>query len=124
MKLLLDQNVALRCVDLLLKQGHEVEHVRQLGMTFSPDADILALAAERGAVVVTCDRDFHALLAGSGQTSPSVVYLRDQGLDASATADLVHREVTRHAAELQQGAAVTILRGFARVRLLPLGRST
>lgn len=122
MKFLLDQNVALRCVALLSEHGHEVQHVRELGMKLAPDPEIVAAAAERGAVVVTFDKGFHGVLARTGRRSPSVVYIRDQGLDAAATADTVHHVVSRHTAELEQGAAITIFRGLERVRLLPLRR--
>ena len=121
MKFLLDQNVAYRCVALLAEDGHEVEHVRDLGMTLAPDADIVVEAADRGAIVITCDKGFHGALARRRRRSPSVIYIRDQGLDAAATAETVRRVVTRHTAELTQGAAITIVRGLERVRLLPLG---
>lgn len=122
MRFLLDQNVALRCVTLLAEQGHEAQHVRELGMTLASDVDIVAAAAERGAVVVTCDKGFHGVLARTGRRSPSVISIRDHGLAAAATAETVLRVVSLHAAELEQGAAITIFRGLERVRLLPLGR--
>ena len=122
MRFLLDQNVAYRCVALLAEGGDEVEHVRDLEMSLASDADIVAAAVERGAIVVTCDKGFHGALARSRRRSPSVIYIRDQGLDAAATAETVRRVVARHAAELTQGAAITIVRGLERVRLLPLGK--
>lgn len=57
---------------------------------------------------MTLDADFHALLALNGWDAPSVIRLRREGLSAADVAELVIRLTADHAAELTNGAALSV----------------
>ena len=122
MKLLLDQGLPRSTVRHLAGMSIEAEHVGDLGMARAADADILNVARERQAVVVTLDADFHALLATSRATSPSVVRIRIEGLKGEETAALLGQVLAVATAEIQAGAVVSVTARRIRVRLLPIGR--
>lgn len=122
MKLLLDQGLPRSTILHLAGMGIAAEHVGELGMARAADADILNVARKRQAVVVTLDADFHALLATSRATNPSVVRIRIEGLKGEQTAALLGQVLAVAIAEIGAGAAVSVTARRIRVRLLPIGR--
>jgi predicted nuclease of predicted toxin-antitoxin system len=80
MKLLLDQGLPRSAVLHLRNQQIEAVHVGDRGLATESDLKILDVGRQEGMVVVTLDADFHALLALSGITGPSVVSIRTEGL--------------------------------------------
>lgn len=119
--MLLDQGLPRSTVRFLNERRTEAEHVADLGMAKARDMAILAAAVKRGAIVVTLDADFHALLASSGSTSPSVVRVRIEGLKGDELAEIITRVLEAAGEELDVGAAVSVTVGQIRVRLLPIG---
>jgi predicted nuclease of predicted toxin-antitoxin system len=119
-KLLLDQGLPRTAAALLCAAGIDTVHVGEIGYASADDADILQRARDDGRVVVTLDADFHALLALSGATSPSVIRIRIEGLRAAATANLLQTVLSQCDEDLQQGAVVTVQPTRIRVRRLPL----
>jgi predicted nuclease of predicted toxin-antitoxin system len=97
-------------------------HVGEIGAVTFPDADILCKAREDNRVVVTMDADFHALLALSGATAPSVIRIRVEGLRSEALSLLLQAVIERCAQDLECGAAVTVQEKRLRIRRLPLIR--
>jgi len=89
----------------------------------SADDEILAAAAERGAIVVTLDADFHAILAVSGYSKPSVIRLRLEGLRAGAVVDIVKRVLAAFASDLVAGSLITVKARKTTCRRLPIGFS-
>jgi len=122
MKILLDQGAGRSAAESLRAAGFEASHVADHGLSRALDEEILTFARATGAVVVTFDHDFHQLLALGGEASPSVIFVRDDHLKSAALAELVAALCRRHEASLRAGAAVTVRRGLARIRLLPLRR--
>ena len=121
MKLLLDQGLPRSAVRHLADMGVAAEHVGELGMARATDADILGVARQRQAVVVTLDSDFHALLAMSGAVSPSVVRIRIEGLKGEPLAAILQRVLTVTGTDLETGAVVSVTTDRIRVRRLPIG---
>jgi len=76
MRLLLDNNLSSRLVELLTLQGWDVAHVRALGLRAAKDEAVLEAARNDGRVLVSADTDFGALLAASHDPGPSIVLLR------------------------------------------------
>ena len=72
---------------------------------------------------VTLDADFHALLALSKASSPSVIRIRIQRLRAEALFELLQFVLDEWHQELGRGAALTIVPGRIRFQYLPLGVS-
>ncbi len=120
MKLLLDQGLPRSTVQHLARMGIAAEHVGDLNMARAADVDILDVARERQAVVVTLDADFHALLATSNATGPSVVRVRLEGLKGQQLAALLAQVLAVASAELEAGAVLSVTARRIRVRLLPI----
>lgn len=120
MKLLLDQGLPRSAASLLRDAGVDAVHTGEIGYATAEDAAILKRARQEGRVVVTLDADFHALLALSGASSPSVIRIRIERLRAEAVAELVQRILRDRIGELQAGAALTVQPSRIRFRRLPL----
>jgi predicted nuclease of predicted toxin-antitoxin system len=57
MRLLADAGVSPKTVEFLKQLGHEVAHVRTLGLQRAADADVVARARADSSVVLTFDLD-------------------------------------------------------------------
>ncbi len=71
---------------------------------------------------MTLDADFHALLALSGATGPSVVRIRIEGQRAQGLATLLVNVLKVCEDDLAQGAMISVTENGARIRKLPLLR--
>lgn len=121
MRFLLDQNQSPLLVELLTRLGHDVVHVRQLGMSRASDADLMATARDDNRVVVSGDTDFGELLARTNAGSPSLVLFRRQGQRRAAElAALLDANLQAVVADLDAGAVVVIDADRVRIRRLPL----
>ena len=76
MRLLLDNNLSPRLVDVLGAAGWDVVHIASLGLRSAPDRTVLDVAHRDERFLVSADTDFGALLASSHATGPSVVLVR------------------------------------------------
>ena len=123
MRLVLDQGVPRDAAPSLRDQGHECIHAGEIGMSRASDEEILAVSLEKNAVVVTLDADFHAILAVSGASGPSVIRLRLQGLNAPEVVRLLRDVLTRFDADLRLGSLVTVKAVKTTCHRLPVGRS-
>jgi len=120
MKLLLDQGLPRTAANLLREAGLETVHVGEIGYASADDADILDFGRKNGFVIVTLDADFHALLALSRATTPSVIRIRIEGLRSVALASLLQRILQLWGEELESGAVITAQEDRLRIRRLPL----
>ena len=91
-------------------------------MATASDEALIAWARREGRVVVTLDADFHALMALSNASAPSIIRIRIERLRGQALADLLDRVIAACANDLDSGAMVTVDVRAVRVRLLPLVR--
>lgn len=121
MKLLLDQGLPRSSADWLRQAGIDAVHVGEIRLSAAEDATILRLGRDQNLVVVTLDADFHAMLALSRDTSPSVIRIRMEGLRGEELYRLLQTVLIQCSDDLQQGAAVTVQAGRIRIRHLPLG---
>jgi predicted nuclease of predicted toxin-antitoxin system len=96
-------------------------HVGAIDMWAAADRDILRWASEQGAVVVTLDADFHAILAVSAANGPSVVRIRMQGLDAVAVVGIVLDVLKSFGTDLEKGSLVTVKARKMTCHKLPIG---
>jgi len=122
-RLLIDNALSPVLARALAQAGHDVVHVRDLGMARSSDDAIMQLALQEGRVLVSADTDFGAILAGTSADRPSVVLLR-RGVprDPRRQSQLLVSNLPRLEEELTQGAVVTFAEGRLRVRRLPITR--
>ena len=120
MNFLLDQGLARSTVEYLREMGIESEHVGNLGMAASSDSEILDEGRKRGWVVVTLDADFHALLALSEASSPSVIRIRIEGMKGDQVARIISRVQEAATIDLEEGVAITVTERRIAIRRLPL----
>ena len=120
MNFLADVNVSRHVVEHLRSQGHSVVRVPETMDPRSPDQAIISEARRRGAIVISFDQDFGAILAVSGATSPSLVNLRVTYTDANRLAATIAGVARIAEADLLAGAVVTIDDTGIRVHRLPL----
>jgi predicted nuclease of predicted toxin-antitoxin system len=120
MKLLLDQGLPRSAAVLLREEGNDAVHTGEIGLATATDDQILHRARNENRVVVTLDADFHALLALSGASSPSVIRIRIEGMRASALTTLLRDLVDDWNSELDAGVLLTVQPGRVRLRRLPL----
>ncbi|MBK7764720.1 MAG: DUF5615 family PIN-like protein [Sulfuritalea sp.] len=123
MKIVLDQGLPRSAAELLRQQGWDATHVGEIGLATASDQAILKHAEQQGSTVVTLDADFHALLAVSGASAPSVVRLRIEGLKGNELAALLIRVWERAGAALARGAIATVTPAGIRIKELPIGQS-
>ena len=110
MRLVLDQGVPRDAATRLRGLGYECIHVGEIGMGKAADDEILAWSLGKNAIVVTLDADFHAILAVSGASGPSVIRLRIQGLGAQEVVELVQKVLAGFGSDLKRGSLVTVNR--------------
>lgn len=120
MRLVVDMNLSPRWVGWLREAGFDAEHWSTIGDATATDAVIMRAAYDRGAVVITNDLDFGAMLASSGTEGPSVIQLRAADLRPEALAPILIETIRQLSSELESGALVTLESARNRVRLLPL----
>ena len=123
MRFVLDQGVPHDAATLLRSLGHDCTHVGEIGMSTSTDEDIVKFARERSAVVVTLDADFHAIIAVTGASGPSVIRLRLQGLGGAEVVNVVSTVLASFEGELRQGALITVKALKTTCHRLPIGTS-
>jgi predicted nuclease of predicted toxin-antitoxin system len=121
-RLLLDQRLPRSTGVILARAAWEVVHVSEIGMSRADDTAVLERARIEQRVCVTLDADFHALLVTGGETAPSAVRIRKEGLDAAALATLLQSVWPNIEGALVAGAMVTITDHSVRIRRLPIGR--
>ena len=122
MRVLLDMNLSPDWVEYLARHGFDALHWSRVGDPCAPDSTIMEWARANGCVVFSHDLDYSAILAATHSDGPSVVQVRAKNVMPDAIGHDVVRVLRLRAEEIEQGAVVTIDRGRARVRLLPLGR--
>ena len=120
MRLVVDMNLSPRWVDYLREAGLEAEHWSTIGEATATDAVIMQTAQHRGAVVLTNDLDFGAMLASSGAEGPSVIQIRTAELRPQSLAPVLIETISQLRSELESGALLTVEPARSRVRVLPL----
>lgn len=121
MKFLLDMGISPRVVSWLQQNGHAAVHFNDIKPTAS-DTEILQMAQEEKAVILTADKDFCELLALRGLTSPSVILFRLTPAPAEEVIRRLAPVLVAYPEELDQGCLITIALGKPRLRLLPIRR--
>jgi predicted nuclease of predicted toxin-antitoxin system len=90
LRVLADENVDHRVVHRLAHYGHDVEHVDEapdLGKG-TDDASVVEYSSTTGRAVLTSDDDFLTEFDSDG--FPALLFIEDESLGPTATADIVH----------------------------------
>jgi len=120
MRWLLDQGVPRSTATHLFDASHDAIHVGDIGMAAAKDSDILIYATSEQRMIVTFDADFHALLAASQASQPSVIRIREEGLKGDMVAKLLLHIVERFPTELIKGCVMSCQHRKIRLRRLPI----
>jgi predicted nuclease of predicted toxin-antitoxin system len=121
MKFLADVNVSRHVVERLRSRGLDITRVPEIMDGRSPDSEVVSEARRRGAVLLSFDQDFSAILAVTGLTAPSLVNLRVTDVDPERLARAIFAVVHASEADLLAGAVVTLDDAGVRVHRLPVG---
>lgn len=101
-----DEGIDRIIVDRLRTDGHDVHYVAEMNPGIS-DEEVLDLAASRGALLVTSDKDFGELVFRQGRLTAGIVLVRLPGVPPDEKAALILAVVRRHGHEL--GEAFTVV---------------
>ncbi|KYF79796.1 hypothetical protein BE11_23920 [Sorangium cellulosum] len=115
--ILADENIAAPILERLRADGLTVLQVAEIAPTVA-DSEVLRLAAERNAIVLTDDKDFGELVVREGCAHRGVVLLRLAGVPYAKRAEMVSALFRECGAELE--GAFTVLSGDGRVRIRSL----
>jgi predicted nuclease of predicted toxin-antitoxin system len=111
---LVDESVDEPIARRLRLDGHEVLCVSEMEPGI-PDGLVLTLANDRGAVLVTSDKDFGELVFRDGRAAHGVLLVRLAGLRPGTKAGLVSAAVGDHGRDMPRAFAV-VSRGRVRIR--------
>lgn len=95
MKFIVDEGVDLQIVQRLRQDGHIALYVAEMAPGILDD-EVLALAADQNAVLVTTDKDFGELVFRLGKVNCPIMLIRLAGLKPLEKAHLVSSVVARH----------------------------
>lgn len=122
MRLLADVNVSRHVVARLRKEGYDIVRVPEILDPRISDEDIIAEAHRRGAVVLSHDQDFTAILATTGATQPSLINIRGSEVEVESLASRIAQILRIAEQDLAAGAIVTLDDRGVRIHRLPVGR--
>jgi predicted nuclease of predicted toxin-antitoxin system len=114
MKLLADESVDQPIVERLRNAGHNVLYVAELAPSISDD-EVLRLANDEDAILVTVDNDFGELVFRQHRVHGGVVLIRLFGISSTLKAEIVAQVFQERAAEMPDAFTV-IAPGIVRIR--------
>lgn len=115
-------NLSPRRIGALSRHGIAAAHWSALGAPDASDSTIMQHALSEGALVLTHDLDFGAILAATGARGPSVIQLRGDAVLPEQASGAVIDAFDQFGSEIAAGALLTLDVRRARVSLLPLHR--
>jgi predicted nuclease of predicted toxin-antitoxin system len=114
MKFVADESLDFQIVQRLRQDGWSVLYIAETKPGIA-DSEVLDLANENGALLLTADRDFGELIFRQHLVSGGVILVRLAGLSAEQKANIVSSVILGHLHELQ-GSFVVISPGHVRLR--------
>jgi predicted nuclease of predicted toxin-antitoxin system len=117
MKLFIDENVSRLVVDRLRQDSHDLTLAQDVAFG-RPDRELLALALQLGAIILTEDTDFGELVMRERLPSAGVILLRLSGMARSLQPDYIAQTLATHVTALD-GAFTVVTPTNVRIRSLP-----
>ena len=100
MKFVADENLDRQIAERLRQEGHVVWYVAEMDPGVS-DQEVLTLANNEEAILLTADKDFGELVYRQLLVSPGVILLRLLGLLPAVKAEIVVRAIASHKEEIK-----------------------
>lgn len=120
MKFLLDMGISPKIAVLLRQSGYDAVHLLDQRLHTLPDPKIMQKARVEVRILLTHDLDFADLLAASGAQLPSVVIFRLRNMRPEQVDRHLQLVIRQYAAELENGAIISVSEGQVRIRQLPV----
>lgn len=114
MNFVADEGVDRPVVDRLRQKGYEVLYIAEMAPGIS-DEQVLNRANDRGAMLLTADKDFGELVYRQQRLMSGVILIRLAGLTPNRKAAIVVDAINEHAPELS-GSFTVITPGMVRIR--------
>jgi predicted nuclease of predicted toxin-antitoxin system len=105
MNFLVDEGVDRQIVDKLRQDGHSVLYIAEMAPGIGDD-EVLEMANEQGALLLTSDKDFGELVYRQGRLTSGVILIRLAGLSPIRKAEIVGSAIGQHSEELSSAFAV------------------
>ena len=118
MRILADENIAPLIVDRLRQEGYQIEHIAEIAKG-SADVDVLGIANEQGAILLTDDKDFGDLVIYQQRPSLGVILLRLKGVPIVQRAEVVVSFIQENEEKLVGAFTVITFNKNRIIRLLP-----
>ncbi|RMG73580.1 MAG: hypothetical protein D6710_03190 [Nitrospirae bacterium] len=122
MRFLADMGVAMRIVQWLREDGHDVVHLREENLHRMPNGEIFKKALKEERVIITFDLDFGEIIALSGGKKVSVILFRLNNTRTPHVIDRLRKVLKESGEDLKKGAVVVVEETRHRVRRLPIGQ--
>jgi predicted nuclease of predicted toxin-antitoxin system len=119
-KFIADIHISPLTVQELQKKGYDIFRVTEKLPATSSDKEIIHLAHQERAVIITQDLDFSAIVAQSGLNSPSVISLRVANAKPVIITRILISVLPLIETELCEGAIVSIDEKEYRIKKLPV----
>ena len=118
MNFVADEDIDRQVVERLRQDGHEILYVAEMEPSVS-DEDVLKRANEKGALLITSDKDFGEMVFHQNLlTIGGVILLRLSGLSPARKAEIASKVIESRSADLPNAFSV-ISPGRVRIRQRP-----
>ena len=104
-KFLADENIDKPIVERLREDGHTLCYVMEMQPGISDD-EVLHLANQQEAILLTADKDFGELIFRQGQITAGVVLVRLAGLSPQKKAEVISVVTQQHISQLAHNFTV------------------
>jgi predicted nuclease of predicted toxin-antitoxin system len=105
MNFLVDEGVDRQIVDKLSQDGHSVLYIAEMAPGIADD-EVLEIANEQGALLLTSDKDFGELVYRQQRVTSGVILIRLAGLSPIRKAEIVTSAIGQHSEELSSAFSV------------------
>ena len=106
MRILADEGVDRQVVNELRRQDHEVIYIAELAPAITDD-DVLKLANERTAILVTTDKDFGDLVFRQNRVSAGTILMRPEVLPPGRKSAIVEHAIGQYGEQMHSCFSVT-----------------